>query len=479
MIAKTAYDSLRLEIQQTVEEKGIEFVDLKFVDLFGTLQHITLPVEELGEGLFVDGLGFDGSSIRGFQAIHESDMLLVPDPKTMFVDPFMADPTLSFFCHVVDPETRTIYSRDARGVALRAETYLRASGIADVAYMGPELEFFIFDDVRFGQSMNKAFYRVDSVEGCWNTGRRESPNLGYKPRQKQGYFPAPPLDSYQDLRSNMVKVLRQVGVAAEAHHHEVASGGQSEIDIRFDSLLNMADQSVKYKYVIKNVARAAGKTVTFMPKPLFEDNGSGMHVHISLWKDERNLFYGKRGYAGLSSTALHFIGGLIRHAPALCAICAPTTNSYRRLVPGYEAPINLVYSQRNRSACIRIPMYTGGERAKRIEFRTPDPSSNPYLAFAAILMAGLDGIENQIDPPPPLDRDIYEYAANNGHDIQRTPSSLAEALDALEVDHEFLLKGEVFTRDLIEMYIALKRKAEVDYVRLRPHPAEFALYFDI
>ena len=479
MIAvKNGYTTLR-EVYRIIKEEKIEFVDLKFADLLGTWQHMTLPIEAFDEQIFIEGMGFDGSSIRGFQRIHESDMLLKPDAKTLFIDPFMDDPTLSFICNVKDPKTQEIYSRDSRAVAERAERYLRSSGIADTAYFGPELEFFIFDDVRYHQSVNEGFYVLDSVEGAWNTGRQESPNLCYKPRYKEGYFPVPPVDSFQNLRSKMVKVLRSVGVNAEMHHHEVASGGQAEIDIRFDTLLSMADQALKYKYVIKNVARRYGKTVTFMPKPLFQDNGSGMHVHISLWKEGRNLFYQRGTYAELSDLARYFIGGLLEHAPALCAFCAPTTNSYRRLVPGYEAPINLVYSQRNRSACIRIPMYSGSEKAKRIEFRTPDPSSNPYLVFASILMAGLDGIERQIEPPAPIDEDIYEMAGNNGHSIKNTPGSLAEAIDALEKDHDFLLKGGVFTEDLIQVYIDYKRTREIDFVRLRPHPAEFALYYDV
>lgn len=467
------------DVFRSIKEQEIKFIDLKFVDLPGVLQHMTLPVEVFDEKTFIEGIGFDGSSIRGFQRIHESDMLIKPDPATMFVDPFMDDPTLSFLCNIKDPQTHKIYSRDARAVAQRAERCLETSGIADTVFVGPELEFFIFDDVRYEQTTNQGFYYIDSQEGSWNTGRVEKPNLGYKPRNKEGYFPVPPMDSYQNLRSKMVSVLRDVGVDAEAHHHEVASGGQSEIDIRFNTMVNMGDQALKYKYVIKNVARRYNKSVTFMPKPLFQDNGSGMHVHVSLWKNGRNLFFQSARYAELSDLGVYFIGGLLHHAPALCAFCAPTTNSYRRLVPGYEAPINLVYSQQNRSACVRIPMYSSSEKAKRIEFRTPDPSCNPYLAFAAILMAGLDGIENRIEPPSPIDEDIYELAHNGGTKIKNTPGSLEESIEALSSDHEFLLRDGVFTEDLIHVWLDFKREREIDFIRLRPHPGEFALYYDV
>jgi glutamine synthetase len=462
-----------------IKEQEITFIDLKFPDLPGILQHMTLPIEVFEEDMFVNGIGFDGSSIRGFQRIHESDMLIVPDRSTMFVDGFMDEPTISFLCNIKDPQTHSIYSRDSRAVAQKAERYLTTSGIADIAYLGPELEFFIFDDVRYEQTVNRGYYYLDSHEGAWNTGRDEGPNLGYKPRSKEGYFPVPPMDSYQNLRSKMVSVLRSIGVEAEAHHHEVASGGQAEIDIRYNTMVNMGDQSLKYKYVIKNVARRYNKTVTFMPKPLFQDNGSGMHVHVSLWKEGRNLFYQTGRYAELSDMGVYFIGGLLHHAPALCAFCAPTTNSYRRLVPGYEAPINLIYSQRNRSACVRIPMYSGSEKAKRVEFRTPDPSCNPYLAFAAILMAGIDGIQNRIAPPEPIDEDIYEMAPGDRPHIKNTPASLEESIDALEADHDFLLKGDVFTEDLIQIWVDYKREREVDFIRLRPHPGEFALYYDV
>ncbi|MFQ5768918.1 MAG: type I glutamate--ammonia ligase [bacterium] len=479
MITNNGNRIITRDVFRIIKEQEIKFIDLKFVDLPGVLQHMTLPIEVFDEKMFIEGVGFDGSSIRGFQRIHESDMLIKPDSSTMFLDPFMDEPTLSFLCNIKDPQTHKIYSRDARAVAQRAEQYLETSGIADTGFFGPELEFFIFDDVRYEQSTNRGFYYIDSQEGAWNTGREEQPNLGYKPRNKEGYFPVPPMDSYQNLRSKMVSVLRAVGVDAEAHHHEVASGGQSEIDIRFNTMVNMGDQALKYKYVIKNVARRYNKTVTFMPKPLFQDNGSGMHVHISLWKHGRNLFFEAGRYAELSDLAVYFIGGLLHHAPALCAICAPTTNSYRRLVPGYEAPINLIYSQRNRSACVRIPMYSGSEKAKRIEFRTPDPSCNPYLSFAAILMAGLYGIENRIEPSPPIDEDIYELVHNGGPEIKNTPGSLEEAVNALDADHEFLLRGGVFTKDLIHVWLDYKWAREIDYIRLRPHPSEFALYYDV
>jgi len=466
------------------QEKGILIVDLLFTDLPGLWQHFSIGVEDLNEDLFEEGIGFDGSSIRGFQKIHESDMLLVPDPDSAFVDPFLQVPTLHLICDVVDPITRENYSRDPRHVARKAENYMKTTGLADTAYFGPEAEFFIFDEVRFDQTSHSAFYSVDSIEGAWNMGRDEmldlgKPNLGYKIRYKEGYFPVPPMDHFQDLRSEMFLTLKSVGVACEVQHHEVATAGQAEIDMKYGTLLKMADNVMKYKFVIKNVARKNGKTVTFMPKPLFMDNGSGMHTHQSLWKGGTNLFYSETGYGGLSETAIYYIGGLLRHASAILAFAAPSTNSYRRLVPGYEAPINLIYSQRNRSACVRIPMYSTSPKAKRIEFRPPDPTANPYLAFAAMLMAGLDGIQNRIMPPAPIDRDLYELEPEEYKDIQHTPGSLPEVLDALEADHDFLLRGGVFTPDLIETYIAYKREKEVDGVNLRPHPYEFQLYFDI
>lgn len=467
------------DLMKMSKERRLEYIDLKFIDIPGLWQHITIPIEQLGEDLLIAGIGFDGSSIRGFQPINESDMLLKPDPVTAFVDPFMADPTLSMICNVKDPLTQSPYSRDPRYVAQKAERYLSICGIADQAFFGPEPEFYIFDDIRFDQSYNRGFYHIDSREGFWNTGRDEGPNLGYKPRYKEGYFPVPPTDSLHNLRSKMCKVMAEVGIPVILHHHEVATAGQCEIGVRVDTLVNSADTLMKYKYVVKNVALANGKTVTFMPKPLFQDNGSGMHVHQSLWRAGRNLFHDPSGYGGLSRLGRHYVGGLLHHAPSLLAFTSPTTNSYRRLVPGYEAPINLVYSMRNRSACVRIPMYSANEKAKRIEFRCPDCSCNPYLALAAMLMAGLDGIENEIEPPPPIDEDIYELSAEEKKHIRATPGSLAEVLNNLEKDHAYLLKGGVFTEDLIEVWIEYKRKREDDMIRLRPHPYEFALYFDI
>jgi glutamine synthetase len=464
-----------------IKEQGVQVIDLKFVDLPGLWQHFSISAREFNEEAFTEGVGFDGSSIRGFQEIHESDMLLVPDPTSAFVDPFTGVPTLSLVCDVRDPVHDRLYSRDPRHVAKKAEAYLKSSGTAERAYFGPEAEFYILDSVRFDQSYNYGYYHIDSEEGFWNSGKEGengSKNLGYKPRYKEGYFPVPPMDSLQDIRSEMMLTLEKVGVPVEVHHHEVGTAGQTEIDMRFDTLLKMADNLMKYKYVIKNVARRHGKTVTFMPKPIFQDNGSGMHVHQSLWTNGTNLFYGKGRYADLSEQAVHYIGGLLAHAPALLAFCAPTTNSYRRLVPGYEAPINLMYSQRNRSACVRIPMYSRSEKAKRIEFRSPDPSANPYLALSAILLAGLDGIQQKLEPPDPIDKDLYDLGPQEKSKVKSTPGSLDEALDALEKDHEFLLKGGVFTEDLIQTWLAYKRKKEVDAIRLRPHPHEFAMYFD-
>ncbi len=457
---------------QWAGETRAEMVDLKFCDLLGTWQHMTLPVRAFDESAFDEGLGFDGSSIRGWQGIAESDMLLIPDPASAILDPFTEVPTLSLICEIADPVTRESYAKDPRRVARRAEEYLESTGIADTAFFGPECEFFVLDEVHYELGPNKAHYSVDSAEGFWNSGK---PGLGYTARPKEGYFPAAPHDSLHDLRSRMVLTLERLGIACEFHHHEVASGGQCEVDLRFQTLTRMADQVMTYKYVVKNVARAAGKTVTFMPKPLFGDNGSGMHTHQSLWKDGTPLMADKSGYAGLSQLARAYVGGLLAHAPALLAFCAPTTNSYRRLVPGYEAPVNLVYSQRNRSACIRIPMYSESAKAKRVEFRCPDAAANPYLAFAAMLMAGLDGIERGLDPGAPADYDLFEEAHG---DVPQVPDELAGALDALEADHEFLLKGGVFTEDLIETWIEYKRREEADQVRMRPHPWEFALYYD-
>ena len=456
---------------------GAEMVDLKFSDLLGTWQHCSFPIETWDEGTFENGVGFDGSSIRGWQGIHVSDMLAVPDPATACLDPFFARPTVSVIANIVDPVTRADYSRDPRHVARRGERYLRATGIADTCFIGPEPEFFIFDEVRYEQNQHTGMYRIDSVEGAWNTARFEEPNLGYKPSFKGGYFPVSPTDTYHDLRSEMVYELRRVGIVVEAHHHEVATAGQAEIDMKFAPLLKMADQFMWYKYIIKNVARRAGKTVTFMPKPIFEDNGSGMHTHLSLWKDGKPLFAGD-GYAGLSDLALHAIGGILRHAPALLAFAAPTTNSYRRLVPGFEAPVNLCMSARNRSAAVRIPMYSPSPKAKRLEFRCPDPTCNGYLAFTAMLMAALDGIHNQIEPGDPLDRDIYDMSREELEGYRHTPASLEEALKALEKDHEFLLAGGVFTEDLIHGWIEWKKENELGPMCLRPHPYEFHLYYD-
>ena len=452
-------------------ETSAAMVDLKFCDLLGTWQHVSLPVTSFDESAFDEGLGFDGSSIRGWQGISESDMLLMPDPSTAILDPFTAAPTLSLVCEIADPITHEPYNKDPRRVAKRAEEYLRSIGIADTCYVGPECEFFVFDEVSYANTANEARYKVNSAEGHWNSGE---PGLGYTIREKEGYFPPAPHDTLSDLRTEMVLTLERLGVPCEFHHHEVASAGQCEIDLRFQSLTRMADQVLLYKYVIKNTARAAGKSVTFMPKPIFGDNGSGMHCHQSLWMEGTPLFADRSGPAGLSHLARAYVAGLLTHAPALLAFCAPTTNSYRRLVPGYEAPVNLAYSSRNRSACIRIPMYSESPKAKRIEFRCPDPTANPYLAFSAMLMAGLDGIERGLDPGEPCDFDLFE----DDHGVAQVPGSLAEALDALEADHAFLLKGDVFSEELIRTWIDYKRENEVDPVRLRPHPMEFSLYYD-
>ncbi len=457
--------------------KGVKMVDIRFTDLPGTWQHFTIPVRRLNADFFAEGIPFDGSSIRGFQEIHESDMLLLPDPDTAFIDPVAEIPTLVLTCDVYDPITMQPYSRDPRFVARKAEAYLKSTGIADTAFFGPEAEFFIFDNVRYASNTNEAFYHIDSEEGWWNSGRADRPNYGGQISPKRGYFPVPPADTLQTIRSKIVMALEEAGVPMEVHHHEVATAGQTELGMRFTTLTRMADQLLLYKYIAKNVARQNGKTVTFMPKPLFGDNGSGMHVHSSLWKGDTNVFYDPSGYAGLSQTAKYYIGGLLKHAPALLALTSPTTNSFRRLVPGYEAPVNLAYSQRNRSAICRIPV-TKSVKAKRVEFRAPDPSSNPYLCFAAILMAGLDGIQNRIDPGDPQDKDLYELPAEEKKLIKQVPDSLGAVLDALEADHEFLLKGDVFTEDFLEAYIAYKRQVELDPVRLRPTPYEFTLYFD-
>ncbi len=467
------------EVVAFVKEKGIQFVDMKFNDLPGLWQHFTIPAGELTDEVFREGLGFDGSSIRGFQEIQESDMILIPDPETAIVDPICKAPTLSLICDIYDPITKEPYTRDPRYVAKKAESYLKGSGIADTSYWGPEMEFFIFDDVRFDQTVHCGYYFVDSIEGEWNTGREEKPNLGYKPRYKEGYFPVPPHDSLHDLRSEIVLAMLEAGNGIEVHHHEVASGGQGEIDMKFDTLTRMADKCMKYKYIVKNIARRHNKVATFMPKPLFQDNGSGMHTHQSLWKDGTNLFFDPDGYAQISQIAKYYIGGLLEHAPALMAFCAPTTNSYKRLVPGFEAPVNLTYSSRNRSAAIRIPMYSNNPKSKRIEFRPPDCTCNPYLAFAAMLMAGLDGIEREIDPGEPIEKNIYQLEGRDAQKIRTVPGSLEESLIALEQDHDFLLKGNVFTADLLDVWIRYKREREIDAIRLRPHPYEFHLYFDL
>ncbi len=458
-------------------DNGIGIIDLKFTDLPGTLQHVSIPLSELSEDNLAEGYGFDGSSIRGFKSIDESDMLLIPDTTTAVVDPFFGISTLTMMCDILDPITRSDYSRDPRHVSHKAEAYLRDSGIADVSYWGPEPEFFVFDSARFDQNAHSAYYHIESNEGIWASGGNDGNNLAYRPRHKEGYFPAPPFDDFQDIRSEMVQKIEHFGIIVEKHHHEVATAGQAEIDVRFNSLTTMADTVTILKYVVKNVAKAHGKVATFMPKPLFGDNGTGMHTHQSLWKDGTNLFYDKDGYAMLSATCRHYIGGLLSHAPALLAFCAPTTNSYKRLVPGFEAPVNLVYSVRNRSACIRIPTYSASPSARRLEFRAPDPSCNPYLAFSAMLMAGLDGVINEIEPPDPVDQNLYEMSAADLAMIRQVPGSLDEALAELERDNEFLMRGGVFTDDLIETWLDYK-KNDVDDLRLRPHPFEFFKYFD-
>ncbi|CAN5727096.1 type I glutamate--ammonia ligase [soil metagenome] len=462
------------------KDNDAQFVDLRFSDLPGLMQHFTIPFEDLTEESFEEGFGFDGSSIRGFQEIQESDMILVPDPETAVMDPFRQHSTLILHSFVKDPITGELYSRDPRYIAKKAEVYLKGTGIADTAYFGPEAEFYIFDAIRFDQNQHSAYHFIDAVEGVWNSGKEEVPgNLGYKPRYKEGYFPVPPMDHYQDMRSEMVVTLRELGVPVELHHHEVGTAGQAEIDLGFTSLLQMADRLMTYKYVVKNTALSHHKTVTFMPKPIFQDNGSGMHTHMSLWREGEPLFWDELGYAQLSDTARYYIGGILEHASALLALCAPTTNSYKRLVPGYEAPVNLVYSQRNRSAAVRIPLYSKSPKAKRMEFRCPDASCNPYLAFPAMLMAGIDGIKNKTEPPEPVDKDLYELPPEDLTDVPQIPSSLEQALDALEADHDFLLEGGVFTPDVIDTWLDYKRTREVDELRLRPHPWEFYLYYDI
>ena len=468
------------EVLRYLKDSGTQFVDVRFCDLPGVMQHFTIPVGSFDEDVFTNGVAFDGSSIRGFQAIHESDMNLFPDPSSAFADPFRAAKTLvlNFFIH--DPLTGEAYSRDPRNVARKAEEYLAGTDVADTAFFGPEAEFYVFDDVRYQTAANGTSYQIDSEAGAWNTARVEDGgNRGYKVRYKGGYFPVPPVDHFADLRAEMSTELEAAGITVERQHHEVGTAGQAEINFRFNTLLKVADQVMLFKYIVKNVAWRAGKTATFMPKPIFGDNGSGMHTHQSLWKDGAPLFYDEMGYTGLSDTARYYIGGLLRHAPSLLAFTNPTVNSYHRLVPGFEAPVNLVYSQRNRSACIRIPITGANPRAKRLEFRVPDPSSNPYLAFSAMLLAGLDGIKNKIEPPTPVDKDLYELPPEEHDSVAQVPGSLPEVLDALESDHDYLLEGGVFTPDLIETWVEYKRTNEVDPFRLRPHPYEFELYFDL
>jgi glutamine synthetase len=467
------------DVRELAKEAKAKIVDLKFTDLPGVWQHFSIPMEDLSDELFEEGIGFDGSSIRGFQSIHESDMLLAAAPETACLDPVLDVPTLNLICNVLDPVTGQRYSRDPRYIAQKAEIYLRTTGIAEVSYWGPELEFYIFDDVRYDQAAHCGYYFIDSNEGVWNTGRQENPNLGYKLRHKEGYFPTPPADTLQDVRSEIILKMKEVGVLVEFHHHGVGTAGRGEIDRKYTTLTKMADSVMYYKYLVRNVARKHGKTATFMPKPIFGDNGSGMHTHQSLWRGDTNLFWDEKGYAQISQTAKYYIGGLLRHAAALLGLCAPTTNSYRRLVPGFEAPVNLVYSQRNRSAAVRIPVYSNKSKSKRIEFRCPDPTSNPYLCFAAQLMAGLDGIRNKIDPGEPIDKDLYELEPEEAGSVRSTPGSLAEVLDALQKDHEWLLQGEVFTPDVVETWLTYKRERELAAINLRPVPYEFYLYFDL
>jgi glutamine synthetase len=462
---------------EMARKNGAKMFDIKFVDTFGTWQHFSCPMSELSEESFAEGLGFDGSSIRGWKSIEASDMLAMPDPATAFIDPFCSVPTLSLTSTIAETGIKEAYNRDPRGIAQRGEKYLLSTGQADAAVFGPEAEFFIFDNVQFDARSNGTFYQVDSEEAIWNSGREEQPNLGYKIRHKEGYFPVAPNDTQQDIRTEMCLVMEQLGIKIERQHHEVATGGQAEIDFRFDTLVKTADNMMLYKYVVKNVARKHGKTATFMPKPLYGDNGSGMHTHQSLWKKGKPLFAGKE-YAGLSQMALYYIGGILKHAKALCALCSPTTNSYKRLVPGYEAPVNLAYSARNRSAAIRIPTFSENPKAKRIEYRPPDASANPYVCYTALLLAGLDGVLNKIEPGEPMDKNMYELPPEELAKVPQVPASLEEALNHLAKDHEFLLKGDVFTADFLEMWISHKRK-EADALRLRPHPYEFHMYYDV
>jgi len=460
------------------KENEVRIVDIRYMDFIGTWQHFSVPIGELGESAFEDGFGFDGSSMRGWQQIDNSDMIVVPDPATAKIDPFFKVPTLVLIGDIHEPITMEAYSRDPRGIAKKVENYLKSTGIGDTVYVGPEPEFFIFSNIRYSSEPNASFFEIDSDEAHWNSGRDEMPNTGYKIRPKGGYFPLPPNDKYQDMRTEMMLTLEDLGIAMECQHHEVGAAGQSEIDLRFDSLLNMGDSLAWFKYVLKNVATKYDHTVTFMPKPLYGDNGSGMHIHMSFWKDGTPLFAGNK-YAGMSEMALHAIGGIMKHCKALCAITNPTTNSYKRLVPGFEAPINLAYSSRNRSAAIRLPMYSGSPNAKRVEFRTPDPSANGYMAFAAIAMAMIDGIQNKMDPGDPMDKNIYDLPPEELAEMESAPGTLEEALAALREDHEFLLKGDVFTKDVIDHWIDYKMENEVKEVISRPHPHEFYLYYDI
>ena len=462
---------------EMAKKAGAKMVDIKFVDTYGTWQHFSVPIRELNPDVFKEGYGFDGSSIRGWKSIEASDMLAMPDPATAFIDPFCEVPTLSLTCTIAETGTKEPYSRDPRGIAVKAERYLASTGLADKAVFGPEAEFFVFDNVQYDLSANGCFYSVDSQEGIWNSGREEMPSLGYKIRHKEGYFPVPPADTQQDLRTEMVLLMEELGIYIERQHHEVATAGQAEIDFRFDTLVHTGDTMMLYKYIVKNIARKHGKTATFMPKPLFGDNGSGMHTHQSLWKKDKALFAG-REYAGLSQMALYYIGGILKHARALCALTNPTTNSYKRLVPGFEAPVNLAYSARNRSAAIRIPTYSESPAAKRVEYRPPDASSNPYLCYSALLMAGLDGILNKIDPGEPMDKNMYELPPEELARVPQVPGSLDGAVEALEQDHEFLLKGDVFTKDFLETWMG-KKRAEAADLRLRPHPYEFFMYYDV
>lgn len=466
------------QVLALIKEKKVVAVDLRFMDFPGMWQHFTVPTIEIDEDTFENGKGFDGSSIRGWQAINESDMLVVPQANTAFIDPFCAQPTLVMICNIQDPLTRQDYTRDPRNIARKAVQFMKDSGLADTCFIGPEAEFFLFNDVRYDANEHEAYYHLDSNEGIWNSGRQENPNLGYKLRYKEGYFPTPPSDALMDIRTEMMLHMQSCGIHIEAQHHEVATAGQCEIDMRFDEMVTMGDKMCIYKYVVKNTAKKYGMSACFMPKPLYKDNGSGMHTHISLWKGGQNLFAGD-GYAGLSKTAMHAIGGILKHAPAILGFSNPTTNSYKRLVPGYEAPVNLAYSRRNRSASIRIPMYSTSPKAKRLEFRCPDPSCNPYLSFAALLMAALDGIEKKIDPGQPLDVNIYDLDPQQAASIPQTPGSLEDALTALRNDHSFLTRGDVFTSDVIDTWIDYKMEREVDALRMRPHPYEFMMYYDI